>query len=102
MFTVLKSKTYILVVATIAALVFFGLLYRVYILRSQAAVSNIDIEMNPSSGPVPETSMQVIFKPQEPGKKISAVDAVFNVENGLYIRSEEHTSELQSQSNLVC
>ena len=88
MFTVLKSKTYILVVATIAALVFFGLLYRVYILRSQAAVSNIDIEMNPSSGPVPETSMQVIFKPQEPGKKISAVDAVFNVENGLYIGSD--------------
>src|SRR2546430_12514001 len=29
-----------------------------------------------------------------------AIDAV--VENGVWTRSEEHTSELQSQSNLVC
>src|SRR2546430_10409652 len=27
---------------------------------------------------------------------------VFNIDSGKVVRSEEHTSELQSQSNLVC
>src|SRR2546430_13156602 len=36
------------------------------------------------------------------GKRLSRGEGVFPVAGAQEIRSEEHTSELQSQSNLVC
>lgn len=83
-----KAKIFVVGIAAIMAVGFFGWTINKYVLRSQAAVSNVTVEMNPSSGAVPENSIQVIIKPQEAGKKISAVDAVFDVKNGTFIGSD--------------
>src|SRR5256886_8735438 len=36
------------------------------------------------------------------GRSINAATVMGQIEGSVYMRSEEHTSELQSQSNLVC
>src|SRR2546427_5548586 len=51
------------------------------------------LQEDPARGPVPLAAREVQPPAHRPGPHLRI---------GLHLRSEEHTSELQSQSNLVC
>src|SRR2546427_4412892 len=51
----------------------------------------------------PGLAADLIAVAGDPGERIEALDALARVAgDGDEVRSEEHTSELQSQSNIVC
>src|SRR2546430_9047566 len=83
-----------------------GVGYRYFALEAAERLGVTGYVRNLATGEVEvhaeaEEATLEIFKQQlERGPRMSRVTAV--LESDLPLRSEEHTSELQSQSNLVC
>src|SRR2546430_5845237 len=62
-----------------------------------ACVARVDVD--PASGIV---RVPRVWIAHDVGRSINAATVMGQIEGSVYMRSEEHTSELQSQSNLVC
>src|SRR5205085_7642308 len=69
------------------------------VMRSSSAAANFSFKMGL---PMPQNPAKPRIKPPAlmPGDSVGIVAPASNIQPAM--RSEEHTSELQSQSNLVC